>query len=143
MKYGVNRNTLLVIAGVVWITAGLNIFRIGILSWCKSMINIQNILMTLFVFLLFFCFIFRKQFKRHKKRIASKEKKKNCPFSFFDLKGWIIMIFMIALGATIRHFSLLPIAFIAIFYTGLSLALTLTGVLFIRYRCTHNKSDIL
>ena len=33
MKYGVNRKVLLITAGVVWIIAGVNILRIGIMTW--------------------------------------------------------------------------------------------------------------
>ena len=33
MKYGVNRQILLIIAGTVWIIAGGNILRIGIVTW--------------------------------------------------------------------------------------------------------------
>lgn len=43
------------------------------------------------------------------------------------------MIFMISLSITIRSFHLLPDSFISVFYTGLSIALILTGILFIRY----------
>ena len=56
---------------------------------------------------------------------------KRCPFSFFDVKGWLVMAFMIALGITIRAARLLPESFIAVFYTGLSLALMATGGRFI------------
>ena len=40
------------------------------------------------------------------------------------------MIFMISLGITIRSFHLLPETFISVFYTGLSIALILTGEVF-------------
>lgn len=62
----------------------------------------------------------------------SKEKK-NCPFSFFDVQGWIVMAFMITIGILSRLFHLLPESFIAVFYTGLSLALIGTGIRFIIY----------
>lgn len=47
------------------------------------------------------------------------------------MKGWIVMIFMITFGVTIRHFQLLPNSFISVFYTGLSSALIITGILFL------------
>ena len=50
------------------------------------------------------------------------------------------MIFMISLGITIRSFHLLPETFISVFYTGLSIALILTGVLFIRYWWIRRKT---
>ena len=82
MRWRVSRRTLLLIAGLVWIIAGANILRIGIIT-------------------------------------------------FFDVKGWLIMGFMITLGILVRKLHLLPTSFIAVFYTGLSSALILTGILFL------------
>ena len=134
MKYGVNRQFLLITAGIVWIIAGANILRIGIVTWINStqdwMFKIGE---ATVVFLLFFVFIFRKLYYKHTRRIEEKKDDKNCPFSFFDVKSWIMMVFMIALGITIRSLHLLPDSFISVFYTGLSIALILTGILFIRY----------
>lgn len=127
MKYGVNKQILL-------ITAGINILRIGIITWLN---NSQDWMFKIgeatVVFLLFFILIFKRLYYKHTRRIDEKKKTRNCPFSFFDVKSWIIMIFMISLGITIRSFHLLPDSFISVFYTGLSIALILTGILFIRY----------
>ena len=49
------------------------------------------------------------------------------------------MVFMITFGVTMRSFQILPDAFISVFYTGLSLALIFTGVLFIRYWWINRK----
>ncbi|WP_077154725.1 hypothetical protein [Bacteroides bouchesdurhonensis] len=134
MKYGVNRQFLLITAGIVWIIAGTNILRIGIVTWMNStqdwMFKIGE---ATVVFLLFFVFIFRKLYYKHTRRIEEKKEDKNCPFSFLDVKSWIMMVFMIALGITIRSLHLLPDSFISVFYTGLSIALILTGILFICY----------
>lgn len=134
MKYGVNRQILLITAGIVWLIAGTNILRIGIVTWLNNSENwMFKIGEATVVFLLFFVLIFRRLYYKHTQRIEQKKEAKNCPFSFFDVKGWIIMIFMISLGITIRSFHLLPDSFISVFYTGLSIALILTGILFIRY----------
>ena len=134
MKYGVNKQILLITAGAVWITAGINILRIGIITWLN---NSQDWMFKIgeatVVFLLFFILIFKRLYYKHTRRIDEKKKTRNCLFSFFDVKSWIIMIFMISLGITIRSFHLLPDSFISVFYTGLSIALILTGILFIRY----------
>lgn len=134
MKYGVNKQFLLVTAGVVWIVAGANILRIGIVTWLQSSEAwLFKVGEATVVFLLFFVFVFRKLYYKHTERIRRKKDEKNCPFAFFDVKGWIIMVAMIALGITVRVFQLLPDSFISVFYTGLSLALMATGILFIRY----------
>ena len=134
MKYGVNRRFLLITAGLVWIIAGANILHIGIVTWHQtSEAWLFKVGEATVVFLLFFVFVFRKLYFKHTERIERKKDERNCPFSFFDVKGWIVMAAMIALGVTVRVFHLLPDSFISVFYTGLSLALIFTGILFIRY----------
>ena len=144
MKYGVNRKVLLITAGIVWMAAGANILRIGIVTWLTdSQYWLFKIGEATVVFLLFFLLVFKKLYYKHTKRIEQKKKEKNCPFSFFDVKGWIVMVFMITFGITIRSFHLLPDAFISVFYTGLSLALMSTGVLFIRSWWISRKSSLI
>ena len=113
MKYGVSKNTLLITAGIIWLTAGINILRIGVECW----INDSHYWL----------------FKACEATLVFQKKKKNCPFSFFDVQGWIVMAFMITIGILSRLFHLLPESFIAVFYTGLSLALIGTGIRFIIY----------
>lgn len=61
MKYGVNRQILLITAGAVWIIAGANILRIGIVTWLNTsqdwMFKIGE---ATVVFLLFFVLVFRR-----------------------------------------------------------------------------------
>lgn len=140
MKYGVTKNTLLVTAGTVWLIAGVNILRIGLRCWITdSHFGPVKICEAITVFLLFFGIIFPKLYRKHTLRI-SRKKALNCPFSFFDAKGWIVMISMIMIGILTRTLHLLPDAFIAVFYTGLSPALLGTGIRFIRYWWKNRKT---
>lgn len=139
MTFGVSRNTLLLTAGLVWLIAGANILRIGIGCWLGTThYGLYMILEATAVFVFFFGFIFNRLFLKHTQRIAHK-KEKNCPFAFFDVKGWIMMTAMMTMGIVIRRQALLPDIFIAVFYTGLSLALAITGVRFILYWCKHRN----
>lgn len=141
MKYGVTKQFLLITAGIVWIFAGANILRIGIVTWLDSSQHwLFKVCEATVVFLLFFIFVFKKLYYKHTQRIEQKKEDKNCPFSFFDVKGWIIMAFMITLGIVVRTLHLLPDTFISVFYTGLSLALIATGILFIRYWWLKDKN---
>lgn len=133
MKFGVTPQTLLITAGLVWLIAGANILHIGISYWLITPEYwLLKVCETSFIFLLFFGIIFRKLYRKHTQRI-SKKKTDSCPFSFFDIQGWLTMTFMITTGVTIRKLHILPESFIAIFYTGLSLALMATGIRFIFY----------
>lgn len=81
MKYGVNRKVLLITAGVVWIIAGANILRIGIMTWLTdSQYWLFKIGEATVVFLLFFLFVFKRLYYKHTKRIGEKKKEKNCLF---------------------------------------------------------------
>ena len=131
MRWRVSRRTLLLIAGLVWIIAGANILRIGIITWVDDQREwLFKTGEAIVVFLLFFSLIFRRLYNKHTERIGQKADR-NCPFSFFDVKGWLIMGFMITLGILVRKLHLLPTSFIAVFYTGFSSALILTGILFL------------
>lgn len=130
--FRVNKQKLLYIAGCVWIIAGVNILRIGVVTWMHDTSNCWFFKAgeAVVVFLLFLNFVFLRLFRKHSERIAQKGEK-SCPFSFFDTKGWIVMLIMISFGVTVRRFHLFPDSFISVFYTGLSLALITTGVLFL------------
>ena len=133
MKYGVTKKTLLITAGAIWLIAGVNILRIGVGCWINdSQYWLFKFCEATLVFLLFFGIIFHKLYRKHTRRISQK-KSKNCPFSFFDVKGWIVMVFMITIGILARTQHLLPESFIAVFYTGLSVALIATGIRFISF----------
>lgn len=93
MRWRVSRRTLLLIAGLVWIIAGANILRIGIITWVDDQREwLFKTGEAIVVFLLFFSLIFRRLYNKHTERIGQKADR-NCPFSFFDVKGWLIMGF--------------------------------------------------
>ena len=143
MKYGVTQHTLLITAGTIWLLAGINILRIGVTCWIGDhQYWLFKVCEATLVFLLFFGIIFHKLYKKHTFRISQKQGK-HCPFSFFDIKGWIIMISMITIGIVARGYHLLPDSFIAVFYTGLSLALIGTGLRFIKYGWKNKRRNKL
>ena len=97
MKYGVSSNTLLLTAGIVWLVAGINILRIGISCWITDAHYwLLKVCEASLIFLLFFCIVFHKLYRKHAQRITAGNPNKRCPFSFFDVKGWLVMAFMIA-----------------------------------------------
>lgn len=122
------------IAGIFWSVAGFNVARIGLLAWEPALGNLANLWMqsaaTLSVFAFFFGFIFRRMYNRYTVRFAQLPLYSPI-WHIFDCKGWIIILFMIGLGVTLRAFHLVPLYFIAFFYTGLGTALLFTGIRFL------------
>lgn len=127
----VKRESLMLIAGAVWIVAGINILIIGLnayfaeaaLSWWAVLLMIFGS----FVVLSAFHAMFGKLVKKHVARIRSLEGRRQNPFLFFDVRGYLIMAFMIGLGVTLRMSGTVPDWFIAFFYTGLGTALLSAG----------------
>lgn len=124
----VNRDTLLLIACLVWSAAGFNILRIGIITY-PPFLSIINYLLSAVVFLVFQIFIFGRLVKKHTARICS-YREKQFFLKFFDVKSFIIMAVMMSGGIILRNFHLVPDRFIAVFYTGLGASLLLAGILF-------------
>ena len=128
----VQKRTLLLIAGLVWGFAGFRVFTIGISDVFNNKGNfILSLVFSVIVFFIFFKFIFSKMSIKHTKRILKSEKKKQCIFSFFDIKGYIIMGFMITFGVLVRSAGIFNPIYIGTFYIGLGFALFIAGVLFI------------
>lgn len=126
----VNKRTLLLIASLVWLSAGLNITRIGLEAYVGGNVTALNLALSAGVGLVFWTFVFGKLVVKHTNRISSYEDGRHFFLKFFDIPAFVIMIIMMTGGMAIRSFELAPETCIAVFYTGLGLALTLAGARF-------------
>ena len=125
----VKRNTLLLLACLVWSAAGFNILRIGLMTY-PAYLTALNYLLSALVFAVFQLFIFGKLVKKHTGRIAGMEEKPQFFLKFFDGKAFAVMAVMMTGGIALRVSGLAPERFIAVFYSGLGAALLLAGGLF-------------
>ena len=125
----VKRNTLLLLACLIWSVAGFNILRIGLMAYPAYRAGINYLLSTL-VFVVFQVFIFGKLVKKHTARIGAYEEEFHFFLKFFDKKSFAIMAVMMTGGIWLRSSGLAPERFIAFFYTGLGASLLLAGLLF-------------
>ena len=125
----VKRNTLLLLACLVWSAAGFNILRIGLIAY-PAYLTVLNLLLTVLIFVVFQRFIFGKLVKKHTARISSYLEERLFFLKFFDGKAFAIMAVMMTGGISLRASGLAPERFIAVFYTGLGAALLLAGLLF-------------
>lgn len=127
---------LLLVAGAVWLIAGINIANIGIGAYLHETGWVFWLLLvgTVAIFVVFHIFVFTKMVGKHSARIRGYEDDRSHIWKFFDTKGYIIMAIMMGGGIALRMSGLAPEWFIAFFYTGLGLALAVAGVSFmIRY----------
>lgn len=125
----VNKKTLLLIACIIWGTAGFNVLRIGILAY-SNYVSIINLSFSIIVFSIFQYFVFGKLVKKHTRRIVGYTETKQFFLHFFDTKSFLIMAFMITGGIWLRSSGIAPEHFIAVFYSGLGASLFLAGILF-------------
>lgn len=128
--FHVKKRTLLAVAGCVWMLAGINVARLGILSYREiSPVSVIHILLSILVFVAFGLMFYKMSIK-HTKRIKGYKEEFRPVWHFFDIKAYCIMAFMMGGGIWLRSSGLAPDVFIAVFYTGLGCALTLAGILF-------------
>ena len=132
----VKKRTLLLIAGIVWLIAGFNVARLGVLSYQLIEMKWFLILLSVIVFAVF-GMMFLKMSKKHTGRIMGYEDKK--PFwNFFDLKAYMIMACMMGGGIGFRAAGIFPDVFIA-FKLGLGCSLASAGVVFITNFIRYEK----
>ena len=132
----VKRNTLLLLACLVWSAAGFNILRIGLMAYPAHW-SVVNVLLSVLVFGVFQRFIFGKLVNKHTARIHGYQEQRHFFLKFFDGKSFAIMAVMMSGGIGLRASGLAPERFIAVFYTGLGAALLLAGLL--DTLCAHQK----
>lgn len=125
----VKRNTLLLLACLVWSAAGINILRIGLMAY-PAYLTALNFLLSILVFAVFQKFIFGKLVKKHTARISAYLEERHFFLKFFDGKAFAVMAVMMTGGIGLRVSGFAPERFIAVFYTGLGAALMLAGLLF-------------
>ncbi len=128
--FHVKKRVLLAVAGCVWLAAGVNVARLGILSYGRMpQIRIFHIILSVVVFCAFGLMFFKMSIK-HTRRIKGYREEFRPIWHFFDLKSYLIMAVMMGGGIGLRASGFVPDVFIAVFYTGLGCALALAGILF-------------
>lgn len=128
----VKKKYLLLLAGLVWCGAGSSILKIGIEHYLLGYFNYLNLFASAIIFIIFYSLIFRKMVLKHYQRIRAYNCEYQPVYKFFDLKSYLIMIFMMSLGIGLRASSVVPKNFIAFFYSGLGFGLFLAGLLFLK-----------
>ena len=125
----VKKRVLLMLASIVWMIAGFNILRIGVISYA-GYVTIWNLFLSGLIFAAFWFLVFYKLVIKHTDRIQKYEEEMQFFWHFFDKKSFLIRAFMMTFGIGLRASHLAPDVFISVFYSGLGTALFLAGILF-------------
>lgn len=128
-KLSIKSRNLLLIAGSVWLIAGFNVARLGLLSSLTIERQWYLCLLSILVFMIF-ATMFSNMSKKHTTRIVQYKNKQ--PFwQFFDRKSYILMAIMMGGGIALRAAGIFPATFVAFFYPGVGTALAFTGLRFL------------
>lgn len=132
------RENLLIVAGLVWAIAGANVLAIGVRCFVEfSNSGIPRLavlgLGAVIIFAAFFR-MFSRMVQKNTARILALPGERQNPFKFMNAHGYVIMAIMMSGGFGLRFFGLVPSWFVAFFYSGLGLALTVAGALFLAKR---------
>lgn len=132
------KENLIIVAGVVWLLAGANVALIGLRSAVEMSAATVSVLVALVVGAVaaFFAFhaMFGKLVLKNAQRIRGLDGERLSFLRFLDLRGYLIMAFMMSFGFGLRLTGLIPNWFFAFFYTGLGCALALAGASFLMHR---------
>lgn len=97
--FHVKKRTLIAVAGCVWLAAGVNVARLGALSYQKlAAVTAIHVLLCAAVFCLFGAMFF-KMSQKHVRRICSYADDFRPIWRFFDLKAYLIMAVMMGGGS--------------------------------------------
>lgn len=133
----VKGRSLLVVAGAVWLAAGINVVRLGIGAICEGALPPLPLVIGIIVIYLAFHAMFSKMVGKHSTRIRGYHDEKQPFWRFFDAKGYVFLIVMMGGGIGLRMAGFIPSWFVAFFYTGLGIALALAGIGFFIHRARY------
>ena len=142
----VNREHLLLMQVLCWLAPGIVMTRKGILAMLAvNELHPERVWwLTLIAVAVVVCFslMFNNFIIRYTNRILSFPERKKSLFAFFDLKGYVLIIFMIGLGISLKYIPGMPVEFFAGFYPGLGLALSIAGIRYLVSWCQAVKNKV-
>ncbi len=132
-KPGVSKNTLLLIAGLLWVGTGCMLDAMAY-SWLRVEASRYAFAAATVAFaaaLLIHHFGFLRVVDRNLARILPMEGKR-CVFAFMPWKSYLLILIMISFGLLLRH-SPVPKKYLAVLYGGIGTALMLSSLRYLRH----------
>ena len=129
----VAKRHLLLANAVVWGLPGVKVLVTGIRSYIAVWPSRQIGWLALgtVCVLVGFLWMFRRIVQRYADRILAFPQEKKSLLAFLPIKGWILVVFMMCLGISLKFIPGVPTEFFAFFYPGLGTALIVSGANFL------------
>ena len=119
------------IAAAIWGIPGINIAIKGLRTYMLMRPGDLWWLMLVTVAVsVFFFIIFRRVVRKYSERIASLPDRVMI-WQIFPPQGWILLLFMMGLGITLKYIPGIPMSFTASFYSGLGPMLVVAALRFV------------
>ncbi len=132
LKPGVPKPVLIALGAALWGFAAYRILSLGfIFIERNALYHWLNYLIGIAGFIPFFLLVFRKVSLRYVNRIKNLPQKRPCMFAFFDVRGYILMSFMITMGIAISHWKVIPELYKGTFFISLGLSLLASSIFYI------------
>ena len=139
-KPSVSKHNLLFIAGLAWTTAG------GILAGRGLSYLLQHgqhlgwqLCGGLLFGLIFYVLLFAKISRKHIRRIHGLNIPYPCAFSFFNLRGYLMMSIMISGGILLRRFDVINKEWLYNFYVTMAVPLLISASRFFYFWVTNKE----
>lgn len=132
LKPGAPKIVLIALGAALWGFAAYRILKMGFIFIEKHALHhFLNYLIGVAGFIPFFLLVFRKVSLRYITRIKNLPQRRPCMFAFFDLRGYIMMSFMITLGIMVSHWKVIPELYKGTFFISLGLSLLASSIFYI------------
>ncbi|MBR1436715.1 MAG: hypothetical protein IJ584_16580 [Bacteroidales bacterium] len=129
----VGKRHLLLTNAIVWGAPGIKILVTGIRSFIAIWPSKSIVWLAIgtVAVLAGFLWMFSRIVKRYSDRILAFPTERKSIFAFLPVRGWILVIFMMCLGISLKFIPGIPTEFFASFYPGLGTALIVAGSTFL------------
>jgi len=141
--FPVAKRHLLLANAIVWGAPGVKILVTGIQSYLELWPS-KSIVWLAFGTILVLCgfvWMFGRIVKKYSDRIIAFPEEKKSLLAFLPVKGWILIIFMMCLGISLKFIPGVPTEFFASFYCGLGPALIAAAAQFLSRWIEAGRSD--
>ena len=139
----ISNQALLFVAAAVWTFAGGMLICRGIAGIIEYPNYYQfKIILALTGAAVFYLLLFTRISNKYVKRIIDLQDQKAPFYSFFNLRGYIMMTLMITLGITVRKTGIVPFEYLAVFYVTMGTPLLVSAFKFLYTGITFKKTTL-
>ncbi len=126
---------LLLMQVLCWLAPGIKIFITGVKALCGVAAahpdRVWWLAVVAVAVAVSFSLMFNNFVNRYTRRILDFAEERKSLLAFLDLRGYLLIAFMMGLGIGLKHLPGMPVEFFARFYPGLGIALAIAGCRFL------------